>query len=194
MRIQYVIIATLLLSLFLYLVTKDKKSVVSRLVRPANVEALTPAPSPGSLTLTEIFDARTEMKNSLLALYTAQRIFHAEHGRYSTDILSALGYEVRPTPRWSNVGFSRPYLATSLAGGEDPKKMTTKLIAANLRPSAEVALEDLAQHCRAGCTASDSGFEIIAGAILVPGQAPDVWTINEQNVLTHAHDGTQSIR
>lgn len=58
------------------------------------------------LTPKEIEEARSEMKLSLVAIYGAQKSFHAEYNRYSTDLYRGLGYAPEASERWSKRGAS----------------------------------------------------------------------------------------
>ncbi len=158
------------------------------------------SPSPFKpLSPKEILEARSEMKMSLAAPYGAQKAFYAEHRRYSTDLLNGVGFlPDAEKQRWSKVGFLSPYSPEKTIGAEDPryfdideysKDQETPVTFTYRQTGQGFSLADLSRYCEHRCTANDQQFEIMAAAILVEGNAPDIWIINEKKVIRHARDG-----
>jgi hypothetical protein len=161
----------------------------------------------GEFQLTKAQEIRSSMKVSLAALYAAQKAFYSEFGRYSTDF-HALGYSPGGENMQYKTGFLRAYLPKQ---GRSPSEATQGPVLshddldADLRrksssgsagakglsfaPGMEyVRLEQAAGFCRDGCTASETGFEILSVANLDQDPDLDVWVINENKEMLHVQD------
>jgi len=163
------------------------------------VTATAKKPFPLALTPEQIEAIRTEMKVSLAAMYGAEKSYFSEYGRYTTDF-NQLGYS--PERREINIktGFVAAYQPENPLKTEDPRFMSFDEFFSEyppkggqdplkFSPSAEgFRLADVSRFCRQGCTASESGFEIISASNLDGDPDLDVWTINEKKELVHAFD------
>jgi hypothetical protein len=135
-------------------------------------------------------EIRSHMKVSLAAIYGAQKATFHELGRYTTD-LKALGYlPVMEAGKklWSVTGFLRPSSTQPSSSAEDPRTMNTKAIVpkeALSESAARLNLDEISErYCRNGCTASESGFELLSIANLDDDPDLEIWSINERKELT----------
>lgn len=159
------------------------------------------APSESQTRLNEeqIIERRAQIKASLAGLYTAQKAFHAEFDRYSTDLM-ALGWTPASAELPGYIGFTRAFEGAGevdLPDGEKPERLSTDtfvgVTADGDRPyrydsHGQVAVRDLERHCRRGCTASRDRFEMVAAFNLDADPTLDVWIINESKELIHIVD------
>ncbi len=160
-----------------------------------------PASASPSVVLSEeqIIERRAQLKASLAGLYTAQRAFHAEFDRYSTD-LKALGWSPASPDLPAYIGFMRAFDHASevnLPDGEVPGRLSTDAFVGSTsdadRPyrydsHSQIAVRELERHCRRGCTASRDRFELISAFNLDADPTLDVWIINESKELVHVVD------
>lgn len=163
----------------------------------ASSETLTP------LNEEQIIERRAQIKASLAGLYTAQRAFHAEFDRYSTDLM-ALGWTPASATLPGYIGFTQAFegagevdLPGGLPDGEIPTRLSTHSFvdrkADNDRTyrydsHSNVPISDLDRYCRRGCSASRDRFEMIAAFNLDADPTLDVWLINESKELIHVVD------
>jgi hypothetical protein len=138
----------------------------------------------------EAAQLQSEMKIALSALWGAEKSFFSEYHRYSTDF-NQIGY-VPDEGRLlhAKVGFLRPFNPSHPNPNERPDNMSTESLheanpdAYSFSPEAsEVTLADAARYCHEGCTASDTGFELVVVSKL--NGRLDVWTLNDRKVMIH---------
>ncbi len=152
------------------------------------------------LTEQEIRVRRSEMKLSLSAMYGAEKSFFSEFHRYTTDF-NGMGYAPEREVITIKTGFIVPYYPAKLVGNEDPRLMSyDEYYTSERRPSSvayapgveNIRLGDLSNLCKMGCTATDTGFELISATNLDADDDLDVWLINHRKELLHVQDDLAS--
>ncbi|MCO5142595.1 MAG: hypothetical protein M9962_05855 [Oligoflexia bacterium] len=150
------------------------------------------------LTAKEIESIRREMKITLAAMYAAQKSFYSEFGRYSTDLLS-IGYFPSDKEVKIKFGFLEPYVPSTAARGEDPRRLDSDQLLASTKKeerwvyektSKNIQLGDYRSYCANRCTASDRHFEVMVVAQFRDGSNPEIWTIDDKKNLLQISDGT----
>lgn len=152
--------------------------------------------------------ARTLAKMTLSSMYTAQKAYHAEFGRYTTDLKMA-GWMPAEKELVYKAGFVKAYWADPESefeiDEEDPRFMDSDTFAGFTVPS-EVPNEppsfysvseklkssrlgDYQQHCKNGCTAGPDHFEILLVMPLQDEKHVDVWLINDKKEIVLVQDG-----
>lgn len=148
----------------------------------------------------EVKKIRTEIKVGLAGLYTAEKAYQAEYGRYTTD-LTVIGWE--PMEAKSNIkfGFVTAFNPKQLTERESPRSMDSEIlrdeIASQGRTPFEVSaraqnidLERYESYCQRGCTADETHFEIMASTHLGYGK-PEIWILNENKEIKQLSDGAR---
>ncbi len=172
------------------------------------IPAANRTPSPNSKNKNpEIEKLRNKAKTSLASIFSAQRAFHAEFGRYSTDF-NALGFSPVEVQQHGvleyKIGFLNPYTPDTPTPGlsENPESMTSDTymnvpvnitnpardVAAYSDPAKKLSLEEFRRYCQMGCTADRDRFELLLVLPLENGQH-DVWLINDKKEFVHACNG-----
>ncbi|MBY0313978.1 MAG: hypothetical protein K2Q26_00535 [Bdellovibrionales bacterium] len=155
--------------------------------------------------------ARTLAKMTLSSMYTAQKAYHSEFGRYTTDLKMA-GWMPAEKEIVYKAGFVKAYWADPESefeiDEEDPRFMDSDTFAGFTVPS-EVPNEppsfysvsekvkssrlgDYQQHCKNGCTAGPDHFEILLVMPLQDEKHVDVWLINNKKELVLVQDGRKN--
>lgn len=152
--------------------------------------------------------ARTLAKMTLSSMYTAQKAYHSEFGRYTTDLKMA-GWMPAEKELVYKAGFVKAYWADPESefeiDEEDPRFMDSDTFAGFTVPSEipneppsfysvseklkSSRLGDYQQHCKNGCTAGPDHFEILLVMPLQDEKHVDVWLINDKKEIVLVQDG-----
>lgn len=143
----------------------------------------------------QIFAIQRVARADLLLMYEAERQFFNEHGHYTTD-MKAL--RVFPKKVMFAFGFTKPANFTkelARAGAEPQVDNVVKLGEAlkldfGYSPKTkvrEISWAELAAVCP-DCTATESGYKVIAAANLDDDPQLDIWTIDQDGHIEHLKD------
>jgi len=143
---------------------------------------------------------QAEIKGNLASMYVAQKAFHAEFGRYTTD-LKAIGWDPRAGEVNVKIGFAEPAMGVSdLVDDESLEsrldsdyftQLTTDPLSGEKvsykysKFGEDISLKNLSQYCRRGCSATSDRFEIMAVSKIGPNGEPDVWLIDDDKNIIH---------
>lgn len=142
---------------------------------------------------------RAEMRLALSAAYLAQKEFHSEFGRYTTDLRLA-GWDYQSKILNFKMGFAQAGPVGEDFQNEEPQDMDTDLLiretlekdsrdARSYSGLAEgLSIRDYAYACRDNCTATNETFEIIAVSRIGPEGQPEIWVINDKKELRQIKD------
>lgn len=143
---------------------------------------------------------RTDMKMSLSSIYSAEKAFYAEAGRYSTDF-DVIGWMPVEQILTAKVGFLDPFATeTDEYADRSDRLDTDQLVEASqsfdeiamrytyAESATRVNIRSLYSYCEQGCTANREQFEVIAAANLDEDDDLDIWRINERKELVHVSD------
>ena len=148
---------------------------------------------------------RAQAKSHLASLYTAQKAFYAEHGRYTSDLVF-LGWTPNQAAMDFRVGFLEEFRPTKPIEQdgtvEDPSRMDAdEFVGAPLPESTErihytamaekLKLADYAKFCKKGCKAGAHGFEILLVLPLGTSGKVDVWAITHDKEMFQRWDGAR---
>jgi hypothetical protein len=156
---------------------------------------------PASIELDEnaIQDIRSQMKSSLSEIFTAQKAFHIENGRYSTDLM-ALKWPPSQAEMKFKIGFVQAF------SGQTEQNENSQILdsdsfqteknqegeAYNYSVTADgIRLADLVRFCQHGCSAEDENFEAIAAANLDNDATLEIWLMNSNKEVIQVTDDTK---
>lgn len=155
-----------------------------------------PPTARATVDMKKIENLRSQIKLNLSGIYTAEASMHADYKRYSTD-LTFMGMGPGPEMNFK-YGFIHPFRPKDTPEDsplrEDPTRMSTDETlseeeGASYTPEAEaIDLSQFEKYCRKGCTASETGFEVIIVAPLPNGDY-DVWLIDEEKKIVQVRNG-----
>jgi hypothetical protein len=144
------------------------------------------------LSLQEIERIRSQVRVSFAGLYTGEKAFFAEYGRYTTDL--ALTGWIPPQTRMNfKLGFLSAYEPEKFLERESPRAMDSDSFAHERDPemrerfeysrgNAAINLQEYQTYCKEGCTANAKRFELI-GVIDFGNGHREVWGINDRKEL-----------
>lgn len=163
--------------------------------------AAPPAKPEKILTREEVESVRQVAKSQLAGMYTAQRSFHAEFDRYTTD-LTAMGYAFDEGEINAKIGFLREYSPPDKIDelNENPENMNTDSLVASKAgevpkntytdAASKISLDNLSGYCKRGCTANENEFEMLV-AVPLGGGRVDVWLVNSKKEMELVQDGLE---
>lgn len=182
----------------------EQAQVVSATPVTAESGELTAGSGDSGASAKKALQIRAALKLYLSSIYAAEKSFHAESGRYSTDF-DVIGWMPQDSRLLGKAGFLNPYQAPADDFLDQPDKYSTDLVVEASQkyedPEASLFYEESAQSvnlqalssfCQYGCTADSNHFEAIAAANLDEDEELDVWRINDQKELTHVFDDLQN--
>lgn len=148
----------------------------------------------------EVKKIRTEIKVGLAGLYTAEKAYQAEYGRYTTD-LTVIGWEPMEAKSNIKVGFVMAFNPKQLTERESPRSMDSEILRDEIQSQGrtpfevtarakDIDLERYESYCQRGCTADETHFEIMASTHLGYGK-PEIWILNENKEIKQLNDGTR---
>jgi hypothetical protein len=161
--------------------------------------ATPPPPLPPPSKEANVEKVRAFAKATLSSLYAAQRAFHSEKGRYSTD-LKALGWAPGDRLLTYKMGFVEAFQPEKKDSGEVPEDMSTDSFMGHVDPDTnkefayhrdvqDTIIENYRGLCQDHCTASTDNFEVMLVIPIGKGRE-DVWLINSNKELRLVKDGT----
>lgn len=169
---------------------------------PTDVETVTTT-TLAQIIPEEIQQLRREAMATLRELYVAEKVFHAEFNRFTSDFL-ALTF----LPGKKEMKFRAGFIEESrIPGGFDPNSAAEnprrKDFDAFLEMNQELKedvfrysdstrdhqLETYSHLCRSGCTADEKSFEVLLVMPLGPDQGVDVWSVTHDKTITLLQDG-----
>jgi hypothetical protein len=136
----------------------------------------------------------SEAKVLLTALYTAEKMFEAEHEFFTTDLGTLeLGWEPGSGlgPKRYRLGFVKPSQDPAAPGLAPTQPQRLLFTETGLQEATSKDFPPEASQRCADCTASKAHFKAFAVGRLGRAGAPDVWTIDDQHQLEHVVDGTR---
>ncbi len=159
-----------------------------------------------TLTDEQLRERRSEAKMALASFYSGQKAFHAEYKRYSTD-LKAIGWRPNEPLIKYKIGFVAAFRPSSYSDSEEFREDPTRLDTDSYINDAanelgevfkyderveSVRLSDYETYCKKGCTADETGFEILVVMPLGNSGRVDVWSINDQKEIRLISDGAEA--
>lgn len=148
---------------------------------------------------------RGELKLVLSGIYSAEKAFFSEAGRFSTDF-DVLGWMPLARELKVKAGFLYPYspppdefrdrgdrfdtdqLVEASQVYDDPQ---SRMVYAET--ARKVSLRTLGSYCEMNCTADAKGFEVIAAANLDEDDDLEIWRINDRKELVQVFDDVKGI-
>ncbi len=189
-------------------VPRERSTNISSPTIPSPAATQTPAPLIAKAPSIQepdlqVQQLRNKAKTVLASGYTAQRSFHYERKRYSTD-LKIIGWQPFVEKEINfQFGFLEPFfpeeLAVYVASSEEPECLSTECYIGTFGHESEdpyeysdqtrdLKLSDYKKYCKSGCTASENSFESLL-VVPLPNGGVDVWTINEKKEMELVQDG-----
>lgn len=176
---------------------------------PENLTDDSPAPAlplgenrnPASIGLDEnaIQEIRSQMKASLSEIFTAQKAYHIEKNRYSTDLV-ALQWSPPQAEMNFKIGFVQAF------NGETENSENSRILDSDsfltektqdgdtytyTATADGIRLADLVRFCQYGCSAEDENFEAIAAANLDNDATLEIWLMNSNKEVIQVTDDTK---
>jgi hypothetical protein len=163
--------------------------------------ALGDSREPASIELDEsaIQEIRMQMKTSLAEIFTAQKAYHIEKGRYSTDLL-ALQWTPPDADMKFKLGFVQAFSGET-EQNENSRILDTDSFQTEKTQAGDVysysvtadgiRLADLVRYCQHGCSAEDENFEAIAAANLDSDATLEIWLMNSNKEVIQVTDDTK---
>ncbi len=149
---------------------------------------------------------RSSAKATLSAMYSALMSFHAEHGRYTTDLYAA-GFSLNSSNiKPLKTGFiyeMNKNDQSDIGLKENTSRMNTDFFVslaasdqknpvAYTEEAEKINFKDFEKFCRNKCSADENSFEIIS-IIPFDDDHVDVWIMNERKEMIQVQDGLQGI-
>lgn len=183
------------------LVEKSKSTEVKSEIYYKDSVVLNQKQKDHTLTETEINKLRSAAKIFMASSYAAQLSFFIENNYYTTDLV-ATGLITD-----EQLSFKAGFLEPSNTNTNDnpkinPQQMTTDAFIGrkgvgnegeiNYRSFvSEVDLSSYKNFCQRGCSANESGFEMMIAVPLGNSNQIDVWLVNEKKEFILVQDGTK---